>query len=130
VANDPLDPADRYLRRLGRWRGRRPAYTDLRFIQDHFRRDIERPHRQLGQLIELWADALPDELVQRTRLRSFQRGTLNVSVPDSSTRYRLDRLLRGGVEARVRAAFKGNLRAIKVRVEAATSEGDRRPPAE
>lgn len=113
----PDDAADRYLHRLGRWRSIRPRYSDLSFLQDQFRRDIERPHRQLGDLVELWRAAVPPELLERTTLRSFQRGSLHVAVPDSATRYQLDRLLRGGVESGLRSAFKGNLRAIKVRVE-------------
>lgn len=86
-------------------------------MQEQFRRDVERPHRQLGDLADLWQRLVPAELVERTTLRGFQRGTLQVAVADSGTRYQLDRALRGGVESKLRSAFKGNLRAIKVRVE-------------
>lgn len=113
----PRDAADRYLHRLAGWRSRKASYSDLHFIRDQFRREIERPHRQLGDLVDLWQSLMPADLLERTKLRSFQRNTLHVSVPDSPTRYHLDRALRGGLEAKLRAAFKGNLRAIKVRVE-------------
>jgi hypothetical protein len=112
----PDDPRDGYLKRLGRWRSRRTAVDDLQFIKSQFDRRIARPHRQLGDLVGLWQDHVPTALVERTVLVSYRRGVLRVAVPDSATNYQLDRALRGGVLRLLRAAFKGNLRSVRIEV--------------
>ena len=105
-------------RRLERLRGFRiPPERDqsLAFIQGQFDREVKRPHAQVKQAVELWAQLVPAELAAHTRLESLTRGTLKV-VADSSTHlYELDRLLRGGVEqALIRGLRTSGLRRVKV----------------
>ncbi len=104
------------LRRLGAWRTRPPRDLSLRFLKDQFQREVARPHQQLGQIVELWREHVPDHLRERTALRALQRGRLTVTVSDSTTLYELDRLLRGGLEQTLRRQFRGNLRRVKLEV--------------
>lgn len=104
------------LRQLGTWRTRPPRDLSLHFLKDQFQREVAKPYKQLGQIVELWREHVPDHLHQRTALRSLQRGRLTVTVSDSSTLYELDRLLRGGVEQTLRRQFPGNLRRVKLEV--------------
>ncbi len=111
-----MDPSDRQIERLRHFRGRREVDSGLGFIVDQFQRQVARPHQQLGQLAEQWQALVPAALAERTRLRSFARGTLSVAVADSATLYQLDRLLRGGLERRLRSAGASALRRVKLQV--------------
>lgn len=100
--------------RLSHWRHRRHRTSDLSFVQAMFDKQIARPHKQVGQLAELWNQFVPTELVERTRLDRYSRQVLHVTVADSATSYRLDRALRAGLLAQIRREFAGNLRSIKL----------------
>lgn len=108
--------ADDYLKRLREWRTRPGRYTSLTFMQDQFKRQIEKPYKQLGDLTAIWQSSVPDDLCRRTALHSFNRGTLRVIVADSSVLYELDRRLRSGLERDIRARYKGRLLRIKLEV--------------
>ena len=41
---------DDYLKRLRAWRTRPGRYSSLSFMQDQFKRQIEKPFKQLGDL--------------------------------------------------------------------------------
>jgi len=116
---DP-DTANRYLSRLQAWRNRPERAHSLEFLKEQFEREVARPYRQFGPLGELWCRMLPEELAGRTRLESFKRGILQVSVDSSSTLYAIDRLLRGGLERRlIESHRQGSLRGVRLRVRGA-----------
>lgn len=79
--------------------------------------------RDAGPVGRLWNELIPEILARGATLR-LDRGTLRVSVSDSSSRYALDRLLRAGVEEQLIRRSPVPIRAV--RVEATTS---RRPRA-
>jgi len=115
--NDHMtDGADEYLNRLRGWRTRPGRYSSLAFMADQFKRTIEKPHKQLGDLATIWQKAVPDELCRQTALHSFSRGTLRVTVADSGVLYELDRRLRGGLEREIRSRYKGKLLRVKLAV--------------
>ena len=55
----------------------------------------------------MWPTLVPAELAGHCRLGSLVRGVLRVAVEDSAHLYDLDRLLRQGLQSRLRAAVKG-----------------------
>ncbi|MEX0654511.1 MAG: DUF721 domain-containing protein [Phycisphaeraceae bacterium] len=94
----PHDPHGQRLDRLRASRNRPDPDLSLGFLQKQFQRDVARPHKQLAQLVELWAQLVPADLAQHTRLESLSRGVLRVAVDSSSHLYELDHLLRAGLE--------------------------------
>lgn len=103
--------------RLQRHRRRPEPDRSLRFLSKHFKHEIERPYKQLGELSELWARLVPQPLIGHTRLEGFSRGVLRVAVDSSSHLYELDRLLRSGLQIQlIRAHRLGSIRRIKLRV--------------
>jgi len=110
------DASDDYLKRLRGWRTRSDRYSSLAFMRDQFKRSIEKPYKQLGDLVTIWQQTVPEALCRRTALQSFNRGTLKVTVADSAVLYELDRRLRGGLEREIRTKYKGRLLRIKLEV--------------
>jgi hypothetical protein len=88
---------DRRLTQLRRYRNRPQPDLSLHFLADQFKRDVERPFRQLQSITELWRRRIPPDLLEHTRLDSLTRGTLRVTVDSSSRLYDLDQLLRSGL---------------------------------
>ncbi len=88
------------------------------FLRDVFKRQIEKPFKQLAPLTALWEELVPAPLRTHTRLESFARGVLLVSVDSSSHLYELDRMLRGGLQHTLVARHKGQaVRKIQLRVQ-------------
>lgn len=119
-APDPESAASRdHVERLRRSRVAPEPDLSLGFMADQFKREVARPFKQLGDLIELWADLVPGDVAEGTRLESLQRGVLTVAVDSSARLYDLDRRLRGGLERDLITRHKGPaLRRIKLRVAA------------
>lgn len=76
----------------------------------------ERINRKLGRLIGLWEELVPEGLAFRSRLASLRGGVLQVEVDSSAVGYELDRLLRCGLEAELRARFSGTLTRVRLSV--------------
>ena len=89
----------------------------LAFLKDQFKREVEKPHKQLAKLIDLWSELVPRELAEHTRLDALQRGVLRVSVDSSAQLYELDRLLRSGLEQTLITRYAGPaFRRIRLQV--------------
>jgi hypothetical protein len=104
------------LQRLRGWRNRRGRDLTLAGLAEQVNRTVIRPHKQVAGLAVLWRELVPAALLERTALASFARGVLTVEVPDSTTLYEIDRLLRGGLERQLRAASTMPLRRVRCRV--------------
>jgi len=111
---------DRHEQRLRQFAARpRPAEPDLSltFLRDTFKRDVEKPMKQLVQLAALWGQLVPPELASHTKLESLSRGVLRVAVDSSSRLYELDRLLRSGLQSQLISEHKGPaVRRVVLRV--------------
>lgn len=125
--DSPEDAFNRHLHRLRTWRNRAEPDQSLGFLKAQFDREVARPHRQLGQLVTLWAELVPEPLVHHTRLEGLARGVLRVSVDSSPHLYELDQLLRAGLERQlIRRQPAGTaLRRIRLRVAHTPFEGER-----
>lgn len=121
------DPADAYLARLRGWRNRREYDHSLGFLRDQFKREVEKPAKQLSAMAAIWDELLPAELARHTRLEAISRGILRVSVDSSSRLYEINRLLRDGLETELIKRHKGPaVRKIQLRVAAIESEAETR----
>jgi len=103
---------------LRKFRARKERDFDLLpVLQSVFKNEIEKPHKQLGAMVELWEKSLPPSITSHTRLESLAKGTLRVVVDSSARLYELDRMLREGLQDRLITSFKGPaFRKIQLRV--------------
>jgi predicted nucleic acid-binding Zn ribbon protein len=118
------DPAQTRLNQLRKWRN--PAEHDFSLgqLSKQFKREVEKPFKQLKAVVELWQEMVPEQLAKHTRLESMQRGLLKVTVSGSTRLYELDRLLRQGLERQMIIARKDSgLRKIKLRQGNIKDEG-------
>ncbi len=107
---------DEHLEKLQAWKQRREKDVTLSFLPGQFKREVEKPFKQLGDLVGLWEELVPRELAAQTKLEGVSRGVLNVRVSSSSHLYELDRLLRESVENELKRRHRGPLVRVKLRV--------------
>jgi hypothetical protein len=99
-------------------RTRRAPQWGIEGVIDGIEKDGRKRQRNLGDLIELWAQLMPPEVAKQTKLQAFRAGVLTVIVETSAARFELDRALRGGLEQELRKRFSGSLVRVKVVVGA------------
>jgi hypothetical protein len=85
-------------------------------VVESMQQQAERQHRKMGDLIEIWSELLPEELIKQTTLVGIRGGVLAVEVETSAIAYELDRRLREGLLAELRRAYRGTLTRVKVRL--------------
>ena len=122
-----LSPSDaRAIRALAQLQSNRaftPRDVSIESVVNRLKREATSKGRSLGRYAELWRRHMPPEVVSKTTLTSFRSGVLHVAADDSAVLYRVDRLLRGGLEATIRSGAPGTLRRIKVSIEQASPGG-------
>ncbi len=119
------DPYQSHLDGLRERRNRKDPDLSLGFMRETFKREVQKPYEQLGDLSEIWTELVPVELSAHTRLVSLNRGVLRVLVDSSGRLYELDRLLRSGVFDELVTRHKG--KAVR-RVELKVGGTAGRPP--
>ncbi len=102
------------VERLRERRLRKPGDASLVPQMDEWLREMRKMQRGLSGVAAAWASVVPEALAARTVIEGLSRGTLTVRVPDSATRFALDRLLRGGGESALRVACPVPLRSVRV----------------
>jgi predicted nucleic acid-binding Zn ribbon protein len=75
---------------------------------------LARRFKQLSRLGEIWDDVIPGHLLEHTALESFHQGVLTVRVDNSSRRFYLQTLLRGGLQKEIQRRFAGPLNKIRL----------------
>ena len=103
---DESTQAQAQLARLRKWRNTPDRYRGLSFIRDDFKQRVELPHKQVASIVDAWTRCVPPDLAADTRLESLRRGTLTVRVNSSAALHALDRLVRQGLDADLRAASR------------------------
>jgi hypothetical protein len=106
---DPMARLERSLR--NRPRGRDAAIGGL---LGSLERDLRRNADRLGAAAEAWVDLAPRELLDSTAVEGFRGGVLDISVESAAAKFRIDRALRDGLEARLRERL-ATLRKVRVR---------------
>ena len=114
-----LEVRKQYLQRLRGWRNKPDLDLSIRFLEDMFKQHVERPHKQLSSILPVWESLVPENLVKHTRLDSFARGVLRVSVDSSPRLFELDRLLRSGLQRQLMIHHRGTLiRRVQLKQDA------------
>lgn len=118
------------LQRVNRRLTRKEPDLSLGFMKKQFKSEVERPWKKLERVSEVWAELLPADLIERTRLQSLDRGILRVGVSDSVTLYELDRVLRSGTQRELIRRIPGGgaaIRKIRLSVDPLASRHDDTP---
>lgn len=82
-----------------------------------YEKTVSKPAAKLEGISELWEALVPPELLQRTRLVGFHRGTLTVALDSAPVRAQLDVLLRGGLLRKLQTESRGTLYRVKAMVQ-------------
>jgi len=82
-------------------RQKQPDHS-LAFLKPYFQKQVAKPYKQMAGVTELWRQLVPPNLLAHTRLKGLTRNVLHVGVDSSAHLYDLDRLLRSGLEDRLR----------------------------
>lgn len=118
------DPYQTHLDGLRSRRNRKDPDLSLGFMVGQFKREVQKPYEQLGELAAIWGELVPEELAMHTRLVGLTRGVLRVSVDSSGRLYELDRLLRSGVFDELISRHRGKaVRRVDLKVASVKSEG-------
>ena len=93
------------------------------FMRNQFKREVQKPYEQLGDLSAIWSELVPEALSIHTKLVSLNRGVLRVSVDSSGRLYELDRVLRGGVFGELVTRHKGKaIRRVELKVRGQSAD--------
>ena len=127
---DTPKPKNDRLSKLQAWRGPHPPDLSMSFLRDQFKREVEKPYKQLEQLVEIWTRLVPPELCRYTKLEALNRGVLKVAVDSSARHYELDRLLRQGLQEQIIKMHKGPaFRKIQIHVGESAAFVESPPPS-
>ncbi len=118
------DPYQSHLDGLRERRNRKDPDLSLGFMVGQFKREVQKPYEQLGDLAAIWGELVPEELAAHSRLVGLTRGVLRVSVDSSGRLYELDRLLRSGVFDELVSRHRGKaIRRVDLKVASVKPEG-------
>lgn len=102
------------VERLRERRLRPPGDASLTPQMGEWLREIRKLQRGLSGVAAAWASVVPAHLAERTVIEGINRGTLTVRVPDSATRFNLDRFLRAGGERAIAQASATPVRTVRL----------------
>jgi hypothetical protein len=111
-----VSDAARQIEQLRAHRVRPEVDTSITSIISAAASKAQKTHKQLGCLIDLWEQLLPEKLASQTAITSLRGGTVHVAAADAATHYEIDRLLREGLEQQLRASYRGTLVRVRVKV--------------
>jgi len=101
------DQAQHHLDLLRKSRSLPRKDLSLGFLTEQFKREVEKPYQQLGDLAELWRELVPERLIAHCRLVGLSRGTLHVEAAHAAAHFEIDRLLRSGLQTDLIKRHKG-----------------------
>ena len=99
--------SQQHLERLRKHRNFKDRDFSLGFLERQFKNEVEKPFKQIADLVEVWNRLVPAHIVDHTRLESMNRGTLRVIVESNSWLYELDKALRSGLQQQIISEFRG-----------------------
>jgi hypothetical protein len=112
---DDMDSQQKHLDNLRQWRNFKGRDVSMDFLDRWFQTEVGKPYKQMGNIGQAWAQLVPPELLAKSRLERFSRGTLTVTVDSSATLYALDRELRSGLQKEIAQASRpANLSRVKL----------------
>jgi len=107
----------RAVERLRVHRVRADRGTSLRGELSRLSTRYARDASGIGKVAEAWAAAAPESVRSSARLKGLSRGVLTITVPDASSRYRVERSLQSGLRRALIRTSSVTIREVRVRVE-------------
>ena len=104
----------RKLQNLRKWRG--PKDKDLSIQKEllSLQRTIKKGNKQLVQISEVWASAVPHHIQENTYPISLKNGVLEIAANGSPTSYQLQRLIREGLLKDIKERCTSSVKRIKI----------------
>ncbi len=122
-----MDSQQKHLENLRQWRNFKGRDVSMGFLDKWFKAEVGKPFKQMGNIGQAWAELVPTELLAKSRLERFYRGTLTVTVDSSATLYALDRELRSGLQKQIAQASRpASLNRVKLVVGNVNAPTDNR----
>lgn len=119
IATRVRDPIEQ-LKNLQRWRGpkwpRQIVAGSIASEVSGVKAGLQRQATRLGNAVEAWEAVIPDSIRVDTRISGLAAGVLTVITGSATVSYALDRHLRSGGEAALRAATDGRVIRVRYRV--------------
>ena len=112
--SSPAATAEAQLELLRRRNRRVDRDYAISSLVEGIRREAARNRKTSGKFVDAWEKVIPAEFASQSRVRGISGGVAKVSVRSSAVGYELDRLLRSGALAELRAEFGGILRRVRV----------------
>jgi hypothetical protein len=113
-ARRTIDPLDR----LRSMRVRPDRARDLSMDMQAQLKSLRKVSRTESALIEAWRTAAPDDLARACTPKGLRAGYLEITVPDASVRFRVDRWLRSGGQRELSALAKTPVRGVRLLIGA------------
>lgn len=110
-----LSQAAAAIEKIRALRVRPPGDTSAAGAVGELRDRLEREIKQTGGMGEAWRTAAPDNLRDKARITSFQRGVLIIETPDAATRYLIEQWLRAGGRQMLATCAPSTVRRVLVR---------------
>lgn len=115
-----LKAAASSIDRLRRFRVRPTPDRHAGGMIDAVRDELGRRVRSTAGIVDAWRAVVPDELADRTVVGGFRRSVLTIETPDATTRYLVQRWLRGGGQHMLAGCAPGTIRKVIVKIVAPT----------
>ena len=104
------------LERLQQWRNRPLRAKSIGDGVASIDRKVRQLHRRVGEFVDAWHTLLPVELHDNTCVTGIRGGVVDVVVESSAVSFEIDRRLREGLLDELRAACRGTVVRIKLRI--------------
>lgn len=104
------------LERLQQWRNRPLRARSIGDGVASIDRKARQLHRRVGEFVDAWHTLLPDELNEHTCVTGIRGGVVDVVVESSAISFEIDRRIREGLLDELRAACRGTIVRIKLRI--------------
>jgi hypothetical protein len=97
------------------WRGRKQRQSHAGRFVGAIADTARRAQRETGGFAAAWQSCADPAIVKQTRIASFRGGVATVVTHNAALRWVIDRDLRGGLLAQLRAACPAAITAVRVR---------------
>ena len=113
-ANSQADVADARLTLMRRHTGRQERDYAIHGLLAGMRREASRGRKAAGGIVDAWEAVVPTRFAGGTRIKGISGGVVKIGVGSTGLSYELDRELRSGLLEKLRTAYGGVLRRVRL----------------
>ena len=117
-AVSPADAASARLESIRRLTGRQERDYAIHGLLAGIRREASRGRKAAGGIVDAWEAVVPTHFAIGTRIKGISGGVVRVGVSSTALSYQLDRELRSGLLEKLRSAYGGVLRRVRLEQDA------------